>query len=79
MKTTSLVGASTALFAGGGIRLPWESDNQPAWLVAGWEGRRFAEDAAPVAGSEALTRIDRLFVQLRVRLRAMPTLTEPAG
>lgn len=36
-------------------------------VLAGWEGRRFGADAAPVAGSSALASSDTFFVQLQAR------------
>lgn len=59
--------AGTVMRAGAGPKLPIRAEG-PGYLVVGWEGRSLGAVAAPVAGGEATSGTDMVFVQLGGRL-----------
>ncbi len=70
-------GGGTISRVGVGPRLPF--DGGPGYLVVGWEGRSLGASAAPVAGGEATSGTDMVFLQLGARLNGGVWLTTDGG
>ncbi|MCB9687887.1 MAG: hypothetical protein H6736_22275 [Alphaproteobacteria bacterium] len=70
---TDALGAPDAgeqlLMVAAGPRFPLKGELRPVTVAAGWQGRRYGIDAAPLAGAEALVGTDLFFLQVGVHLR----------
>ena len=56
--------SSLTVRAGAGVLLPPNTKQKPLSLIVGWEGRRWGDAVAPLAGADALSESHTLVVQV---------------